>query len=126
MKKLTKNTKKGIAIELATFLILIMVTMSTLIVSVSILGVKRKEDSLTLTAERFDLQEIGDEFLYFLSSGNNFEDFSTDWDSYTAFTNRVDEEITLMVKDSSQKTKLLVKLKFDQQTNHYTVIEWKY
>ena len=119
IKKITSN-KRGIAIELAILVMLIVVSLSALLVSVSVFN---KNTTSTLSQninEKICLDQIGQSYITAIKESADLEVWKQGIEGYTA---QVSNE-GLSVVDSQGKVKLSIKLENHQ--NGYKITEWKY
>ncbi len=116
IKKLLSN-KKGVAIELAILVMLIVVSLSALLVSVSIINKKASNDLSLDIKERLYLDQIGQSYI---SAQNRLEWSPSDSD-YTI--SEISQEKLVLV-DSQGKVKLSIKLQ--AYSDGYKITEWKY
>ncbi len=115
-----KNLKKAIAIELAVYVMVIVVGLSALLVSVNIFNKTASTGMLTSVNQRLCVDQIGESFVIAVKEGKNLEEWKQNVSGYSA-----DISGTQMVlKDSLGNVKLSVKL--ENYLNGYKIIEWKY
>lgn len=122
MKNKIKNLlrrRKGIAIEMAIGIMLVVVSLSGLLVSVSVLNRTSSNSLLNDVYERLYLDQIGESFVSAVKNGkhNDWDDGDTD---YTATVNGM--ELTL--KDSQGNIKLSIKV--ENYQGGYKITQWKY
>ncbi len=124
MKKLIKkllSNKKGMAIELAMLVMLIVVGLSALLVSVSILNKKASNDLSLEIKERLVLDQIGQSFVVAVKDKTLSEWEMVIPDGYSA---NVSNETELSLVDSQGNVKLSIKLQ--AYSDGYKITEWKY
>ncbi len=115
-----KNLKKGIAIELAIYVMVIVVGLSALLVSVTIINKNNSVDMAKSVNERVCLDQIGESFVLAVKEEKNLDEWKQNVGGYTADINGTQ----LVLKDSSGIVKLSVKL--ENYLNGYKITEWKY
>ena len=115
-----KNLKKGIAIELALYIMVIVVGLSSLLVSVTIFNKKASVNMTKSVNERVCLDQIGESFVLAVKEAKNLDEWKQEVDGYTADISG----IQLVLKDSLGIVKLSIKL--EHYLNGYKITEWKY
>ncbi len=124
MKHKIKNLlrrKKGIAIEMAIGIMLVVVSLSGLLVSVSVLNRTSSNSLSTSINERLYLDQIGESFVNAVKNGthNNWDDGN---DKYNATVTGT--QLTLV--DGQGDVKLYVELVELDDSNGYKITQWKY
>ena len=122
MKNKIKNLlrrKKGIAIEMAIGIMLVVVSLSGLLVSVSVLNRTSSNSLSNDVYERLYLDQIGESFVSAVKNGthNTWDDGDAD---YSATVNGM--ELTL--KDSQGNVKLSIKM--ENYQGDFKITQWKY
>ncbi len=120
IKKIISN-KRGIAIELAIFVMLVVVSLSALLVSVSLLSKNTTNTFSQNLSARLCLDQIGQSYVSAVKDGEDLEEWSQGISGYTVQVSST--ELTLV--DSQGKVKLSVKLE-NTNPNGYRITEWKY
>ena len=115
-----KNLKKGIAIELAIYVMVIVVGLSSLLVSVTIFNKNSSVDMKNTVSERLLLDQIGESFVVAVKEEKNLDEWKQNVDGYTADISGTQ----LVLKDSLGIVKLSIKL--ENYLNGYKITEWKY
>ena len=119
IKKIISN-KRGIAIELAILVMLIVVSLSALLVSVSIFNKKTTNTLSKSVSEKICLDQIGQSYITAVKESLDLEVWKQGIEGYTAQASNVG----LNLVDSQGKVKLSIKL--ENHHNGYKITEWKY
>ncbi|MBE7081883.1 MAG: hypothetical protein E7372_04925 [Clostridiales bacterium] len=116
-----KNLKKGIAIELAIYVMVIVVGLSSLLVSVTIFNKNSSVDMKNTVSERLLLDQIGQSYVVAVKEEKNLDEWKQNVDGYTA---DIISETQMVLKDSLGIVRLSVKL--ENYLGGYKIAEWKY
>lgn len=123
MKNKIKNLlrrKRGIAIEMAIGIMLVVVSLSGLLVSVSVLNRTSSNSLSTSINERLYLDQIGESFVSAVKSSYDIEEWKNGVTDYSATVNGT--ELTLA--DSQGNIKLSIKM--ENYQGGYKITQWKY
>ena len=116
-----KNLKKGIAIEFAIYVMVIVIGLSSLLVSVTIFNKKASVDMTKTVSERLLLDQIGQSFVVAVKEAENLDEWKQNVDGYNA---DIISETQMVLKDSLGIVRLSVKL--ENYLGGYKITEWKY
>ena len=116
-----KNLKKGIAIELAIYVMVIVVGLSSLLVSVTIFNKNNSVDMKKTVSERILLDQIGESFVVAVKEEKNLDEWKQNVDGYSA---DIISGTQMVLKDSLGIVKLSIKL--ENYLGGYKITEWKY
>lgn len=125
----SRESRRGVAIELAIMVIVITLALSILLTSISIIQTSNKNTRKKELAFQIELDQIGDEFFAEVKKGNtNFSNIFTE-SKYDCSVS--DDGLILMVKEKTGdtedqgKTLLTVELEKDENGT-VTVKKWAY
>ena len=128
MKKHTvcknKRLKKGVAIELALLLMVVVFGLCALLVSLTVISNDNSKKQTLSLEQKLLIDQVGTEFSRAVRSGNNFELGQELSETYFATTFVQDglHQLVLKLNDDEQTVVLTVKL----NATDFKVIEWKY
>lgn len=122
MKNKIKNLlrrKKGIAIEMAIGIMLVVVSLSGLLVSVSVLNRTSSNSLSNDVYERLYLDQIGESFVSAVKNGTH-----NAWDDGDADYSATVSGMELTLKDSQGNVKLSIKM--ENYQGDFKITQWKY
>ena len=118
----TNRLKKGIAIELALLLMVVIFALCTLLVSIALISRDNVDKQFSSLEQKLVLDQVG---LSFANAGSN-EDFSLDSSlatTYSATTSVDNNGVRKLVIKLQTTTKTVFTVKLDSSNK---IIEWKY
>ena len=118
------RNKRGMAIELAIFVMLVVVSLSALLVTVSVLNRTATESLATKIDQRIYLDQIGESFVVAVKTNQNLDSWADGITDYSATTESLGDATTLSLTDSLGNVKLSVIL--ESCPNGYKITQWKY
>lgn len=119
IKKLLRQ-KKGLAIELAVYVMMVVVGLSMLLVSISILNKSSLDGLSNKVNERLCLDQIGESFVTAVKESQDLDLWKDSVTDYTATVSGTE----LILVDSLDNVKLSIKL--ENNGSGYKITEWKY
>lgn len=125
MKKIIKNHKRGVVIEMAILVIFIVAAVSILIITFSSMGTLRTKKMFNQLKENVLVDTVAEDYVDYLINGKVGEFLGAE--GFTISETEAQDIITLQFLDNGE-LKLTVKLEksFDGVKTSYTVYEWKY
>lgn len=125
MKKIIKNHKRGVVIEMAILVIFIVAAVSILIITFSSMGTLRTKKMFNQLKENVLVDTVAEDYVDYLINGKVGEFLGAK--GFTISETEAQDIITLQFLDNGE-LKLTVKLEksFDGVKTSYTVYEWKY
>ena len=119
IKKIIAN-KRGIAIELALLVMIIVVSLTALVVSISVFNRNTTDKLSQDIKDRTQLDQIGQSYVLAVKQSADLEVWKQNIQGYTAQVSN----LQLALVDSQGNVKLSVKL--ENYQNGYKITEWKY
>ena len=124
MKKILSNTKRykrGIALELTIFVMLLVFLLSTLLVSVNFSNKTTSQKINNNVVEKLQLDQIGESYISVVSNNQNLDAWQLSITNYKVSL-ATNSQLTLV--DNNNNVKLSIKLV--NYLSGYKVAEWKY
>lgn len=122
------NRKRGMAMEMAIFVLVVFLALSMLIVTFIAISTNHKNKELKAVTRAVEVNSIGESYLSSISQGEAFVDWQSGLeDGYTAtetaWVAGEKEGLEMLLLDGNGKQALYIKLV--ETDTGYTVLEWK-
>lgn len=129
MKRLLKsNKKRGVVIESALFILLVVVMMGTLLLSVSTITSKNQNSRYTSLTEKIVIDKVAEDYLsnYINNTLSTWESQNQNYLADTELKGNNTLNLNLYEAKGHEKGKLLLSAEVVINSNQYVVIKWEY